>query len=160
MSNFKRLMLCKLHTPISCLSKYSAATKLLLFSNCHQSPLNVVNFSVYQYNPSPGSSVGTDVGCQSWVCKFESQLGQYSFRRLTKVTVTSVILISTIVYVEIQKVAIKVCCVDYWCEKARKHKSRWTGRRDMTEKKLKTAFINQSMNHEYQYKALKAYIIV
>ena len=37
------------------------------------------------------------------------------------------------VYVEKQSVAWKVCCVGNWCEKTRKHMSRWTGRRDMTE---------------------------
>ena len=39
------------------------------------------------WGPSPGS----DAGCQSRGCEFEYQLGQHSFRCLTKVTVTSVI---------------------------------------------------------------------
>ena len=43
---------------------------------------------------SPGSSIGSDAGCQSKGCEFEPQLGQHSFRRLTKVTVTSVIRLS------------------------------------------------------------------
>ena len=39
------------------------------------------------------------------------------------------------------------CCVEYWCAKTRKHTSRWTGRRDMTEKLIKTALNpNQSIN--------------
>ena len=33
----------------------------------------------------------SDLGCQSRGCVFETQLGQHSFRRLTKITVTSVI---------------------------------------------------------------------
>ena len=41
--------------------------------------------------PSPGSSVGSDAGCQSRGCEFESRLGQLSFRRLTKVNATYVI---------------------------------------------------------------------
>ena len=36
------------------------------------------------------------------------------------------------VYVEKQPVAWKECCVEYWCAKARKHMSRWTGCRDIT----------------------------
>ena len=49
------------------------------------------------------------------------------------------------VYVEKQPVAWEDCCVEYWCEKTRKCISRWTGRRDITEKLLKTALtsINQ-----------------
>ena len=39
------------------------------------------------------------------------------------------------------------CCVEYWCEKTRKCMCRWTGRRDITEKWLKTALNpNQSIN--------------
>ena len=38
------------------------------------------------YLQYPGSSVGSDAGCE-----FEPLLGQHSFRRLTKVTVSSVI---------------------------------------------------------------------
>ena len=79
-------------------------------------------------SPSPSSSVVSDVGCQSMGCKFESQLGQHSFRRLTKVTVTCAIRLSTMgcltVYVEKQPVALKVCCVVYWCGKTRKRMSR------------------------------------
>ena len=42
------------------------------------------------------------------------------------------------------------CCVEYWCEKTRECMSRWTGRRDMTEKLLKTALNpNQSMLLRY-----------
>ena len=36
------------------------------------------------FEPSPGSSVGSDAGCQSRGCEFESRLGQLSFRRLAK----------------------------------------------------------------------------
>ena len=92
-------------------------------------------------NPSPGSSVGSNVGCQSRGCEFESQLGQHSFRRLTKVIVTCVIHCSPMgcltIYVEKQPVAWKVCCVVYWCGKTRKHMSRWTGHSDMTKKNWK-----------------------
>ena len=42
----------------------------------------------FKYNqPSPGSNAG----CQSRGCEFESWRGQLSFRRLTKVNVTCVI---------------------------------------------------------------------
>ena len=65
------------------------------------------------------------MGCQSRGCEFEPQLGQHSFHRLTKVIVTCVIRLSPMgcltVYVEKQPVAWKDCCVDYCCEKARKH---------------------------------------
>ena len=48
---------------------------------------------------------------------------------------------------EKQPVAWKVCCVVYWCGKTRKRMSWWTGRRDMTDKLLKTALNhNQSIN--------------
>ena len=51
-----------------------------------------------------------------------------------------------IVYVVKKPVAWKVCCVVYWCEKARKYMSRWTGRRDLTEIMLKTALkLNKSI---------------
>ena len=36
------------------------------------------------------SSVGSDAGCQSRGCEFQSRLGQLSFRRLTKVNATCV----------------------------------------------------------------------
>ena len=102
--------------------------------------------------PSPGSSVGSDAGYQYRGCEFKSQLGQHSFRRLTRVTVTCVIHLSPMgcltVYVEKEPVAWKGCCVVYWCGKSKKRMSRWTGRRDMTEKLLKTALNpNQSINH-------------
>ena len=42
-------------------------------------PLSTVYFT-----PSPGSLVGSDEGCQSRGCEFESQLGQHSFRRFDK----------------------------------------------------------------------------
>ena len=90
--------------------------------------------------PNLGSSVGSDVGCQSRGCEFESQLGQH-FWCLIKVTVTCVIRLSPMgcltVYVEEQPDAWKVCCVVYWCGKTRKCMSRWTDRRDMTKKLLK-----------------------
>ena len=50
-----------------------------------------------------------------------------SFRSLTNDTVASVVRLSPMgleVYVVKQAVAWKGCCVDYWCEKARKHMSR------------------------------------
>ena len=49
------------------------------------------------------------------------------------------------VYVEKQPVAWKVCCMNYWSGKARKHMSRWTGRRDMTEQLT----VNQSIKFNY-----------
>ena len=64
-------------------------------------------------------SIGSDVGCQSRGCKFETQLCQQSFRQLIKGTVSRVIRLPP--YVEKQPVAWKECCVEYWCEKARKH---------------------------------------
>ena len=87
---------------------------------------------------SPGSLVGSHAGSQSKGCEFESQLGQHSLRRLTKIIVPSVIRLShqwayITVYVEKQPVAWKDCCVDYWCKKARNHMNRYTGRLDMTE---------------------------
>ena len=50
-------------------------------------------------------------------------------------------------------VAWKVCCVEYWCEKTRKHISKWTGRRDMTETLLKTVNIklNRKLNLTFLY---------
>ena len=48
--------------------------------------------------PSPGSLVGRDAGCQSRGCESEPQFGQHSFRRLTKVIVTSVIRLSPMGY--------------------------------------------------------------
>ena len=43
-------------------------------------------------------------------------------------------------------VAWEDCCEEYWCEKTRKHMSRWTCHSDMTEKMLKTALSpNQSI---------------
>ena len=44
--------------------------------------------------PSLGSSVCSNVGYQSRGFEFQSQLGHLSFRRLTEVTVTSVICLS------------------------------------------------------------------
>ena len=47
------------------------------------------------------------------------------------------------------EIAWEDCCVECWCEKTRKCMSRWTGRRDITEKLLKTALnINQSIKVE------------
>ena len=40
---------------------------------------------------------------------------------------------------EKQPVAWEDCCVEYWCEKTRKHMSWWTGHRDITETSLKMA---------------------
>ena len=53
--------------------------------------LTKLNRFAYSKQPSPGSSVGSDEGCQSRGCMFEPKLGQHSVRRLTKVTVISVI---------------------------------------------------------------------
>ena len=44
-----------------------------------------------------------------------------------------------LVYVEKQPVAWEDCCVENWCGKTRKCMIRWTGRRDITQKLLKTA---------------------
>ena len=38
-----------------------------------------LNISYKSAKPSPGSSVGSDAGCQSRGCEFESRLGQLSF---------------------------------------------------------------------------------
>ena len=87
----------------------------------------------------------------------ESRLGQLSFRRLTKVNATCVIRLPPMgyVYVGKQPVAWEDCCVEYWCEKTRKCMSRWTGRRDITEKLLKTTLNpNQSINNEAIWKAI------
>ena len=102
--------------------------------------------------PSPGSSVGSGAGCQSRGCKFESRLGQLSFRRLTKVNATCLVHLPPmgLVYVEKQPVAWEDCCVEYWCENTRKCMSRWTCRRDITEKMLKTALNpNKSINQTW-----------
>ena len=50
------------------------------------------------------------------------------------------------VYTEKQPVTCKICCVEYWWEKARKHMSRLNGRRDITEKMLKTTLNPKSIN--------------
>ena len=51
---------------------------------------------------------------------------------------------------EKQPVTLEDCCVEYWCEKAKKYMSRWTGRRDITKKLLKTALNpNQSIDFLY-----------
>ena len=55
------------------------------------SPEKSVSFALL---PSTGSSVGSEASCQSRGCEFEFHLGQHFFRRFTKVTVTSVILLS------------------------------------------------------------------
>ena len=60
---------------------------------------------------STGSSVGSDLGCQSRVCEYDKG-DSYSNNSL-------------IVYREKQPVAWKVCFVDYWCWIARKHMSGW-----------------------------------
>ena len=89
---------------------------------------------------------------QSRGCKFESRLSQLSFRCLTRVNATCIICLPPMgyVYLEKQPVAWEDCCVEYWCEETRKHMSRWTGRRDMTEKMLKTALNpNQSINESH-----------
>ena len=44
------------------------------------------------------------------------------------------------------RVAWKEGCVEYWCEKSRKHMSRWTGRRDMTETFVDNGVKLQSIN--------------
>ena len=54
-------------------------------------PVLMSQVSAYVALTSPGSSVGSDAGCQSTGSGYESQLGNHYFRRLTKVTVTSVI---------------------------------------------------------------------
>ena len=56
-----------------------------------------------------------------------------------------------LVYVEKQPVPWKECCVLYWCEKSRKHISKWTGCRDMTEKLLRKAL---NINHLLKPKQL------
>ena len=61
--------------------------------------LFMLTLNPQRQEPSPGSSVGSDAGCQTRGCEFESQLGQQSFRRLTKVTVTCVIRLSQMDYV-------------------------------------------------------------
>ena len=49
------------------------------------------NVCFLAFSPSPGGSVGSDAGCQSRGCEFESRLGQLSFRGLTKVNATCII---------------------------------------------------------------------
>ena len=99
------------------------------------------------------STVGSEAGCQSRGCEFESWLGQHSFRRLTKVNVPWVICLSPmdLVHVEKQTVAWVDCCVDYWCEKTRNHMSWWTGCCDMTGKLLKTALNPNNQIKQFKF---------
>ena len=94
------------------------------------------------------SSVGSDTGCQTkgfqipaWPTFFPTFVKSHCDKRHYSFTN------GLIVYVEKQPVAWKVWCVEYWCEKAKKHMSRWAGRKDMTENNLKMVFYpNQSIN--------------
>ena len=104
---WKRSWICgTVKTPLSlCIRTFSQSlhlpTLIIIFKKKNASPDQTL---------SSGSLVGNDVSCQSSGCEFEPELGQHSFRRLTKVTATSVI----------------------------RHLNRWTGSRDMTEQLLKT----------------------
>ena len=53
--------------------------------------LNWMKNSCRPISPSPGSSVGSDEGCQFRDSEFEPKLGQHYGLRLTQITVTSVI---------------------------------------------------------------------
>ena len=102
--------------------KNNSIKALLTASNAARNISNLKRnyiYAVYLFRkPSPGSSVGSDAGCQSQVCEFESRLGQLSFRRLTKVNTTYVIrLPPPLGYVEKQPVALENCCLEYWYEK-------------------------------------------
>ena len=99
-------------------SLYMQKTASLL--EYQKKPFNTSDAFLIRCLPSPGSSVGSDAGCQSRGCEFESQLSQHFFRRLTKVTVTCVIRLSPMgcltVYVEKKAVACKsmMCGVLVW----------------------------------------------
>ena len=56
------------------------------------------DLTLFRYYLMEASSVGSDAGCQSSGCDFEPQLGQHSFRRLTNVSVISVILLPPMGY--------------------------------------------------------------
>ena len=106
---------------------------------------------------SVAQSIPSGLSIHSRGCEFGSQLGQHSFRCLTKDIETCFIRLSPMgcltVNVEKQPVAWKVCCVVYWCGKTRKRMSRWTDRRDMTEKLLKTA-LNPNQSTTWAWKNL------
>ena len=113
----------KIHQPASSIQLMQV---LIHFTIC---PILVASISVWINNTSC-QAVG-----RAHVVRLAFSLGVVSsnpssvnifFRRLTKVALTSVIrlsLIGLIVYAETQPFAWKVCCVEYWCEKARKHMS-------------------------------------
>ena len=72
-------------------------------------------------------SVGSDAGCQSRGCEFEPPARPTFFPTFDKIhcdTRHSSFTNGLTVYGEKQPVAMKVCCVEYWCEKTRKHTSR------------------------------------
>ena len=104
---------------------------------------------LYIKGPNPSSSVGSDAGCQSRGCEFEPQLGQHSFLRLTKVIVISVNRLLPMAMWKSSKLLGKnVVWLEYWWKKVKKHTitSKWTGRRDTTEKLFKNVVKPQSIN--------------
>ena len=68
------------------------------------------------------------------------QLGQDSFRRLRKVTLTCAIRLPSLgLQSMLNSSRVKVCCVDYWYGVRRKRIGRLTGRTDVTVQLFKTS---------------------
>ena len=95
-------------------------------------------------HPIIGSSVDSFAGCESRGCEFEPQLWQHVFRRLSQRAKRHTFSISGLtVYVEMQLVAWKDCCVVYWCGKTKQNLDRLSGRRDMTERTKHSTLRNE-----------------
>ena len=85
------------------------------------------NFSFCYNVLNSRSSVGSNAGCQSRGCEFEPQLGQHSFRRLTKVTVTSVIRLSPMGQQSMWKSSQLLGTYVVWCTGVIIPGNRWIG---------------------------------
>ena len=137
---FSNVMVCRWSIRKRYMCGYRAVCALML-SDSSRAPV-----------AQPVNSVGSDAGCQSrglWVRiparpiffpTFDKSHCDKPHSFYTNFTN------GLTVYVEKQPASLKVYCVEYWCEQTRKDVSRWIGRRDMTEKLLKTALKNIKIN--------------
>ena len=84
------------------------------------------NYSFYRWAPV-AQSIISNAGCQSRGCEFESQLGQHSFQRLTKVIVTGVIRLPPIGYQSMSKSSQLLGKNVVWSTGVRKPRNIWVG---------------------------------
>ena len=89
---------------------------------------------------------------------FDPRLGQYSFRGLMIVIATGFIPLSPLScvymdndYMGKQPVAWKEYCAEYWLKELQESMNRCTGRSDITEKLLKTAFNTIQSINQFPY---------